>query len=384
MKAKSKFYIYFPCYFSFLVNGAIVLMIGTILPYIIEEAGINYSAAGSILSAFAIGNFLASFVYPVIQKWIGKRAASTLLSALIPVCLLGVTYLPPLWVMNVLFLCAGIGRGAVSITNNAVINDRAKGQSFALNMLHMTFAAGAFLSPFLTNGILFVGGTWKTVVYVLATGSVLAAVSYGLFLENEAAAQEKQSKGNWDFAKQPAFYIFGVLLFFYLGVENCVNGWFVTYFKSMGIMSSAYANTLVSITWIMVMCGRLLTAWLSKKIDSRILILTDCVMAGVFFVILIATMNLSVITIAIAGLGFFFAGIYPTCVAGAGKAVSGSTEGMSMLLAIAALGGIITPKFVGMVADRLSMSAAIVMLLINVIGMFVMAVIQFVGKGKKE
>lgn len=380
---RSKFKIYFPCYFSFFVNGAIVLMMGTILPFIIEEAGINYSAAGGLLSAFAIGNFLASFVYPVVKKWIGTRMASCLMSALIPVSLCLLVQLPSLIVMMGLMFLTGIGRGTVSITNNGVINDRAEAKSFALNMLHMTFAIGAFLSPFLTNAILAAGGNWRMVVYILATGSGIAAVSYGVFLEGNKSVEKKDGKGNWEFAKQPVFYVFGLLLFFYLGVENCVNGWFVTYFKSMGIMSASYANTLVSITWIMVMCGRLLTAVLSKKIERRVLILTDCVMAAVFFVLLISTMNLGLITIAIAGLGLFFAGIYPTCIAGAGKVIAGSTEGMSMLLAIAALGGIITPKFVGMVADRWSMSAAIITLVINVAGMFVMAILQFGKKGKK-
>ena len=41
-KAKSQFRLLFPCYFSFFVNGAMVLLVGAILPYIIEEAGINY------------------------------------------------------------------------------------------------------------------------------------------------------------------------------------------------------------------------------------------------------------------------------------------------------------------------------------------------------
>lgn len=45
-KAKSQFRLLFPCYFSFFVNGAMVLLVGAILPYIIEEAGINYSVAG--------------------------------------------------------------------------------------------------------------------------------------------------------------------------------------------------------------------------------------------------------------------------------------------------------------------------------------------------
>ena len=51
---KSKFRLFFPCYFSFFVNGAMVLLVGAILPYIIEEAGINYSVAGGFLSAFVL------------------------------------------------------------------------------------------------------------------------------------------------------------------------------------------------------------------------------------------------------------------------------------------------------------------------------------------
>ena len=48
---KSKFRLFFPCYFSFFVNGAMVLLVGAILPYIIEEAGINYSVAGGFFVA---------------------------------------------------------------------------------------------------------------------------------------------------------------------------------------------------------------------------------------------------------------------------------------------------------------------------------------------
>lgn len=55
---KSKWKLFFPCYFAFFVNGAMVLLVGAILPYLIEEAGISYSVAGGLLSAFAIGNLL--------------------------------------------------------------------------------------------------------------------------------------------------------------------------------------------------------------------------------------------------------------------------------------------------------------------------------------
>lgn len=60
----------YPCYFSFFVTGMMVLMVGAVLPYLIEDAGINYSIAGGFLSTFAIGNLLAALsIHHVLKGW---------------------------------------------------------------------------------------------------------------------------------------------------------------------------------------------------------------------------------------------------------------------------------------------------------------------------
>lgn len=390
----SKFKLFFPCYYAFFVNGAMVLLVGAILPYIIQEAGINYSVAGGLLSAFAIGNLLASFVNPVLAGKIGRKATIVSMCLLIPTMLFVITLLPPVPVMYAAFILIGIGRGSVSIINNAVVNDNSDGKPAALNLLHMTFAVGAFLAPFLTSLYVNMGLGWRAIVYTIVVGSALACVFYALMKldynwpkeskkakKDATEASGKSRKVQVDsiakpFYKSGLFYIMGLLLFLYLGLENCVNGWFVTYFKSMGIMSDTYATNLVSVTWVMVMLGRLLTAKLSTKINKNVLILTNCIATAVFFFLLIATKNLTVITIAIAGLGFFFAGIYPTTVSAVGRVIKGSNTGMSMFLAIAALGGIITPQIIGVVADNMGMVAAIVILALNATGMLVMALVN--------
>lgn len=358
-KAKSQFRLLFPCYFSFFVNGAMVLLVGAILPYIIEEAGINYSVAGGFLSAFAIGNLLASFVNPPMASRIGRKATIVIFSA---------------------FILIGIGRGSVSIINNAVVNDNSNGRPAALNLLHMTFAAGAFIAPFITSLYTSFGLGWRAAAYTIIIGSTLSVIlyvwmriDYNWPLESKKAKENASDSKAKPFYKNSIFYIMGFLLFLYLGLENCVNGWFVTYFKSMDIMSSTYATNLVSVTWIMVMLGRLLTAKISSKVDKNKLISGYCVATTVFFILLTATHNLAVITVAIAGLGFFFAGIYPTTVSSVGNIIKGSTTGMSLFLAIAALGGIVTPQIVGFLADRIGMTAAILVLAFNAAGMLIMS-----------
>lgn len=382
----SKFKLFFPCYFSFFVNGAMVLMVGAILPYIIDEAGINYSTAGGFLSAFAIGNLLASFVNPILAAKIGRKATIVSMCALIPSTFFVITLMPPIPVIYGAFVFAGIGRGSVSIINNAVVNDNSNGNPAALNLLHMVFAIGAFIAPFLTSVYVNNGLGWRAAVYTIVAGSALSCVFYALMPLDDSrnkedaksvdSGEERVKKSTKPFYKSSIFYIMGLLLFLYLGLENCVNGWFVTYFKSMGIMSDTYAANLVSVTWVMVMLGRLMTAKLSGRVGKNVLILVNCIATAIFFFMLTATKNLAVITVAIAGLGFFFAGIYPTSVSSAGNVIKGSDTGMSMLLAIAALGGIITPQIVGVVADGMGLVGAILILSLNAAGMFVMALLN--------
>lgn len=98
------------------------LVVGAVLPYLIDEAGINYSIVGGLLSAFAIGNLLVSFVNPLVASKVGQKFTAVVLSLLIPLSLFVITLLPPVGVLYI-----------------------------ALNLLHTVFAVGAFLAPFLTS-----------------------------------------------------------------------------------------------------------------------------------------------------------------------------------------------------------------------------------------
>lgn len=380
MKDKIHIKKFYPNYFSFFCQGAMVLLVGAILPDLIHEANLSYTAAGTLLSAFAVGNLLASFVYPAFSKLVGRKPAILTAAILLPFILFSLTFVPPLWTMILLFIFLGICRGCYSIINNAYINENSDGSAFALNILHMTFAIGAFTSPLVTSIFFNAGFTWRAIVYTIAIGTAISAVLVTqLHLPNQiqkASSSDDVEKSTKKFYKMPVFWISGLILFFYLGLENCVNGWFVTYFRSTGIMSANYANSLVSFTWLAVLFGRLFTALISTKIKKQKIILTDCLATAAFFILLVSTKNLALITTAIIGLGFFFAGIYATTIANAHSAISGSDLGTSMILAIAASGGIIAPQIVGSVADKIGLAGSIGILTVNVVAMIVFSIVN--------
>lgn len=381
---KSKFRLFAPCYFAFFSNGAMVLLVGAILPYLIAEAGIGYGIAGGFLSAFAIGNLLASFVFPAAAGVLGRHKTIVLLSGLIPVTFLTITFVPPVPVIFLAFLLAGIGRGSVSIINNAVVNDNAEGKAAPLNLLHMVFAVGAFLAPFFMSLCIGAGLGWRVVVYTIIGLSGAATLGYAwMTIDYDEVRKKGEGTRDLRFLKSVDFYVIALLLFAYYGVENCVNGWFVTYFQELGVMSEELATNMVSVTWVMVMLGRLVTAALSAKVEKSRLVLADCIFTAVFFIMMLATRDVLVIVISLAGLGFFMAGLYPTCISSVGRVLKGNTTGMSIFLALIALGGIITPQLIGIMADMFDLNGAIATLVINILVMIIMSVIN-VALAKKQ
>ncbi|NMA82616.1 MAG: MFS transporter [Epulopiscium sp.] len=384
MNTKQRNLLFSRCFYTFFISGMAVLIIGAILPYLIKEANMNYSVAGGLLSAFAIGNLLASFFSPFLASKIGRKKTIITLSALVPIGLTIVTFLPPTSILYITFLFIGIGRGSISNFNNAVINDYSDGKPLALNLLHTFFALGAFLAPFMTSTMIGWNFTWKQVLYVVIFLCWTSFITYfTMTLEDQKPSQKKGAPSQAPaskFLKSFDFYCIGLILFFYIGVENCINGWFVTYLQNIGVMSEAFATNLVSITWLVIMIGRLTTGYLSTKVSKKLLVLVNCIGSALAFFLLISTTNIVWITIAIVAFGFFLAGIYPTSIANAGSLIKGSASGMALLLAIAAIGGIITPQIVGWIADSLGIVQAISFLAVSVILMVLFSIINYKRK----
>lgn len=201
---------------------------------------------------------------------------------------------------------------------------------------------------------------------------------------NKIKNKSKNDSQDKSFLKSYSFYGIAFILFFYLGLENCINGWFVTYLQNTGVMSTTYATALVSFTWLVIMAGRLICAALSKKLDKSTIILILSLGSAACFFLLISTRSLPLITAALLGLGFFLSGIYPTCIANAGPMIKGSTIGMAVLTAISAMGGIITPQIIGGIADRIGIVASIGVLYVNVFFVILLSFINYRNHHKKN
>lgn len=182
---KDKRYILNCCFFVFAVNGLYAMILGSLLPLISNEYGLNNTVSGILLSAHQAGNLISGFIAGVLPLYLGRKKSIMFLCSFVVMGFLIVilTGDPVLLILG--FLFTGISRGSVSNFNNITVNEMSNSSPSALNFLHSIFAVGALIAPFLVILCTTIAGDigWKIAVGVII---ILAITSiYFSFFKNE-------------------------------------------------------------------------------------------------------------------------------------------------------------------------------------------------------
>ncbi len=99
-----------------------------------------------------------------------------------------------------------------------------------------------------------------------------------------------------------------------------------------------------------------------------------------FYLLLLSTKNVTVITIAIMGLGFSMAGIYPTTVSTVGSTIKAYPMSMGVLLMLGGIGAIIMPIITGILADAFGILAGMSAIVVAIILMIFFVVLNVLSK----
>jgi fucose permease len=363
-------------YFAFFTAGLMSIMLGTLLPYVREANGLNYSQSGLMLSAHQLGNLCSGLVVGILPYLIGRKKSVLLLGAGMMAGLVLMTIFRSPWLLFMAFALTGIGRGAMSNVCNAVTSEVSGHKTAALNLLHAIFAIGALLSPlvvfaFTSN----INSGWK---YAALSAATLAAVTWIMLARSRLSTERtnKESGGSFQFLKDFQLWLSTLILFFYLCAEVSIIGWFVVYFRDTGILPAVAAEFTPTMLWLMMMVGRLLCAALPPRINRGKLLLILAVSMTICFVGLMQSNTAATSVLFLLGIGFSMAGIFPTTF----STIRGTSSAMAtgVVLGIAGLGAIVMPGIVGVVADSHGLPGGISTILAALLAMVIMAVIKCV------
>lgn len=377
--------IFFRCCIGYFFSGTATLIIGAVIPHLMKEIGLNYIGAGGILTFFYIGNFCGSFLYTALSAKFGDKATITFMTFLSVLCFAALITTPPLIVINTSVLILGLTKGSITLFNNYYVNNMYENPAPKSSVLNVMFAVGAFISPFLLSSILLLNLNWRYILVLIAIIAVF--VMAGFFTADKDTLKfykmhakntvNTASKSQISFLYNKDFYINVLLLFFYLGFEYSINGWFITYLKDTGIMSISLATTMVSVTWIAILISRLFVAKLSQKVSSKKITAFDSFGLVVCFCLLIATKNIFVIVISLFLLGLFMAPVFPLVYAISKSSLQGSAFAMTVFTALTSMGGILTPYVIGVISNNFSINTAILTLIFNAVLIFILSFLSY-------
>lgn len=369
-------------YFAFFVSGMMNTLIGTILPFMKAEYNMSYVLSGAVISAHQVGNFFALLISGFLPFLIGRKKSTITLSLGFIIGFLLMTLTGNPLFLLLAFLLTGIGRGTMSNITNVVMSEIADNKTASLNLLHASFAIGAFLAPFLAILTTSVFGVhWRISLWTVVFLEILVMIFFGRS-SLSGKSIEKAKDVATGFYKDKTYWLNTAILFFYLCNEASIMGWLVTFFTDSGILSPSLAQTTSSALWIFILIGRLLCAFLSTKLNKNILLILLGFFQIVFFLLMVSSKNYALIYMSIFGFGLSMSGTYPTLLSTMNPKYNASTIAVGTTIATATLGAISMPIIVGAVAQKVGITGGIATISIALVCMFILILIKFFSSKK--
>lgn len=372
-------------YLAFISLGLPDSLLGVAWPLMRTEYGSPFEAAGLISMFTAGGTIVSSFASGAVHKRL-STGKITLISCLMTASsLLGFAYSQSFVWLLVLAVPLGLGGGSVDAALNNYVANHYKAHH--MSWLHCFWGIGATLGPFIMSRYISGHNSWRSgyftvsmVQFTLAAILLLALPLWTRLAREEHGITEGHEVAGEITASERTnpLKIRGVKLslaafLFYCGVEATIGLWGSSFLVGIKSLPAAIAAQWVSLYYLGITLGRLLTGFITMKLSNRLLIRIGQIvaLAGVSLLLLPLPDYFSMLGFILVGLGC--APIFPCMLhetpARFGKANSQSIMGYQMALAYT--GSTFLPPILGFIAAHTTIGLLPVFVLFYILIMLV-------------
>jgi fucose permease len=332
------------CMFVF---GIVLLLMGSLLPTL----QFSDARAGSLGSFPLVGILIATaLIGPVLDK-LGAKIALAVALALIAFALAILPSLTSYAGIAIAAFVYGLGAGVLNAATNTLVSGLSvSGRSVALNLLGFSFSLGALAVPLLMS---LTKGRFSsaTVLYALAITSFVVLV-FVLVQQFPVPVHASTPLGSLlKVLHQPIVWLFGILLFFESGNENCMFVWAGKVAQNMLHTSAQRADLALLGLSIALGVGRLFAVlWLRWMGNRNTVFLSASIVAAGAIVVLAFPGFAGVMTgFCLVGLGL--SAIFPTILGMAGDRFPRETGTVfGAIITVGLIGGIAGPMLGGWAA----------------------------------
>ncbi|MEK3751091.1 MFS transporter [Paenibacillus sp. FSL E2-8871] len=358
---------------SYFVIGLAHVVLGSILPVLLQHYDQNYSAGGQLIFSQFAGFLAGVLVSPLLNRRFGKRGGIIIATALLLTAEIAYAFLPPWEWMYVIAVAAGFGFGMIeAVIGTIIIGAVTEGTAIAMSRLEVLFGIGALVMPLIASPLI-ANGAWRLAFLIVAGFSLLSLILWGrghfgnlqLILDERAprkvsaSAHSSQSSTQLPY-KGKQWILLGIFILFfflYVGTEmSLVNFMPAIFIAKLGMTESAAALT-VTFFWLAMSTGRLFAGVIAEKISYRLYILSSCLLTLLLLALFPFTDNRLAAFIVIMLLGLFMSGIFSIALVFSSKMLPGAEESTpSIMIAAGGVGGALLPLFMGWSMDHLKVA----------------------------
>ena len=338
-----------PVFLYFMAAGVATVMLGPLLPALIQRWHIQDAQAGTLFTASFAGQFCGA--------WFATRNLRVSILFGSAVTAAGCTAMA--WatfsLAHIALFCIGLGLGAGLTAGNVIagtVVPAARARLIAL--LNVAWGLGAIACPVLVR----LSSSGGIQLFFFATAACLAITSLiSIAIPDPKASEsvvisgaEAQSAPRMPLPPLPLF-IFGAALFLYVGVENALGGWLPSY--AVRTNPSLHASSISIYFWVAELTGRILITALMALLGEAALYRLCLALLILTQILLCATAHISatgVITLTVLA-ALSLAPLYPLIMSFL-LTRTGNHARLGALFATASFGGATLPWLTGVLSTH--------------------------------
>jgi len=339
----------FPVFLYFIAAGVATVMLGPLLPALIQRWHIQDAQAGTLFTASFAGQFCGA--------WFATRnlRASILYGSAITAAGCAAMAWAGFGLAHIALFCVGLGLGAGLTAGNVIAGTAVPAaRARLIALLNVAWGLGAIACPVLVR-LSAAGGIQ---LFFFATAVGLAITSLVSIAIPHPTHPAEITEASWQPALRttPAhprmplpplpLFIFGAAIFLYVGVENSLGGWLPSY--AIRTDPSLHASSISIYFWVAELTGRILVTALMALLGEALLYRVCLALLILTQIFLCANGQISatgVITLTVLA-ALSLAPLYPLIMSFL-LARTGNHERLGALFATASFGGATLPWLTG-------------------------------------
>jgi fucose permease len=300
-------------FLGILVWGTIAPLLGSILPTLRERAGVSLTGSGGMFVALSSGMVVASLAAGVLLDRLGKKVVLCAAVALIASALILLEFARSYPVLVILAFVLGAGGSALVTGAHGLLADlNPEHRAASLNLLDVFFGIGAFVTSFAIVPLQRTGGL-AAVLFVLAAMAAVVLVYFAtMAFPPPTHARDFSVVHARQILASPAFLVPALIVFLYVGTEQSIFDWQVTFLLGRFSMDRIDAARVLSWFPVAIMLGRIVNNRLLMRVSPLPVLFGSTLGAAAGLTAILAIGDTLAASVTLFVVGLFMASIFPT------------------------------------------------------------------------